>query len=282
MSDYLSSLLKKARGLQREVRPRLPGLFEPFGKGERTIDTYSVAIPEREDPALDRMASPTADPIVGLEADAQNSVVDPVPSVAERREGPNQRRSPSDFHVPKKRGLGTQEADRKGGDQKEANAEEKLSPPNISLFKRKDLVFNQHSVHQDGGTAPQTTSGKDVSRRDVPQRDEQLPVNTWKDGQGDPLRKRGTPPGEGRHQAPEQIPEEVAARLRERTHGLDQSIRRDRSKKVRADPPSVEVTIGRVEVRAVGLETPSHPQPVSRKPNLTLGEYLKQRESGQL
>lgn len=48
--------------------------------------------------------------------------------------------------------------------------------------------------------------------------------------------------------------------------------------------PAVQVTIGRVEVRAVKPTVPTPPRQTTtqRKPALSLSDYLKQREGGRL
>jgi hypothetical protein len=44
--------------------------------------------------------------------------------------------------------------------------------------------------------------------------------------------------------------------------------------------PTVHVTIGRVEVRAVAAPAPARPAERERRPVLTLAEYLEGREAG--
>jgi hypothetical protein len=46
--------------------------------------------------------------------------------------------------------------------------------------------------------------------------------------------------------------------------------------------PTIKITIGRVDVRAVmpAAATP-HPAPAQRRPALSLDDYLKRREGGQ-
>lgn len=44
-----------------------------------------------------------------------------------------------------------------------------------------------------------------------------------------------------------------------------------------ANPPPIQVTVGRVEVRAHGPQTPQAPQPKRAKPNMSLEEYMRAR-----
>jgi hypothetical protein len=51
-------------------------------------------------------------------------------------------------------------------------------------------------------------------------------------------------------------------------------------RRIPPSPPTIQVTIGRVEVRAVQPPPSVPPQPTSRAPELTLDDYLKSRSGG--
>jgi hypothetical protein len=99
--------------------------------------------------------------------------------------------------------------------------------------------------------------------------------------EADALDVPGSPPGSAASPAPDRpaadpgLPSLVAAPTRRARRAASTAS---------GDPsppqPTVHVTIGRVEVRAVAAPAPARPAERERRPALTLAEYLQRREAG--
>jgi hypothetical protein len=279
MADFLTNLFMRHQGQVEVVRPRLPGLFEPWGPGGVHTPLKGSNVPSRtqkEPPeaapwsergpkeALGAPAVDTAEPSSMTPAPQRAAVewVHPDIRRPSRREtsaserGPDPEKPAVSADAPasvRTRSISATSApgapatrERHPGLHEQVPRDEKLTPKRgeTPVVRSGDLRLEAKGEHHPAAVAPRSEALPGLERSE--------------------------------------IPTEVATRLRQAAYRDGEPPQGGRSASAGEAAPTVRVTIGRVEVRTV--EPPSRTPPRAdvqkRGPSLSLDEYLKKRNSG--
>ncbi|MGD8750919.1 MAG: hypothetical protein PVG14_05825 [Anaerolineales bacterium] len=279
MADFLTNLLMRHQGQVEVVRPRLPGLFEPWSLGETHAPLETPETPSRT-----RKEPPKA--VHRSERGSEKVSTAPVADAAEPSSvRPAPQRAAMELAHPDIQMLSRSEASfsKRGPDSE-----------NPAMVEGDTVPSRNHLISATSAPSAPVTQEKHLGLREQIPRDEKL---TPERGETPAVRSGDLRPAEkGEHHpaaaVPQrdalpdversEIPTEVAARLRQAAYREGEPPQGGRSTSEGEAAPTVRVTIGRVEVRA--LEPPSTTPPRAaaqrRGPNLSLDEYLSKRDGG--
>ena len=249
MSNYLNNIVARSMNVAEVVQPRLPQLFEP-------ANSY---VAERPDTALQvevQSSSPTT-PNEISETPARHPAHAEAPPPASYLERPRHLSQPNPFHSEARRHVSTSTPPPIPAIDAEAE-----SLPRLTVNDEGAVTFDRRSATQPAPLATQS------SRIIQPRAPDSAPSSTVR-----PSSTRVSAPARNaRPRTTAMLPPPASHPLLSSTAPASQ---------VEQQPPTVKITIGRIDVRAV--MPPAQPAATSRgaaKPALSLEGYLKQREEG--
>jgi len=273
MSDYLDSLVAKNLGLEKSVLPRPFSLFEPlpFVAAPPASDRYGLeedGAPSRGPANAERMTRGNTGPAAKAESSETQARLAPRADSSEKSAGYREPESNTVLipHETEKPAVVRDEAG------KPAECVEQTAPA------------PQQAV---GSHMAMSKSAQGISRNAVTPAGRQLagsreagPLISFQKAPKDPETVPGTPPPQtllippieprpaGDHRRGSPLPERA-----------DRIVPPPEAEREAA--PTIKITIGRVDVRAVMAERPApRPAPERRNSALSLEEYLKQRSGG--
>ncbi len=316
MNDFLSSLVSKSLGVAPIIGPRPVSRFEPWQPGgmlatAQTIDRAEAerSLPQVESDTLTRLERPRhesygpgdeAPRTPALPVESPPAVWMPAPVVLR----PDEHAAPYELDVaaPIDQSL-TSSADTAGTPSSVVSVVERIErvivdrtqsdhdriEPDYSAHARENRPLGVELIaHDDAARAPSNKVPivERIGRAIVehlplqrvisePERSDQaqitLPVI---------IQSMGTAPVPGAPDAQRATPARITPNVEriERIRENSAQNQVDRSHVAQATPPTIHVTIGRIEVRATTSAAPAR-QPQSR-PRLSLDEYLRQRNGG--
>lgn len=249
MSNYLNNIVARSMNVAEVVQPRLPQLFEP-------ANSY---VAERPDSALQvevQPSWPTA-PNEIAETPAKHSVHAEAPPPAPRFEPPRPLSQPNPFHSEESRQISTPTPP-----PIPAMDAEPESLPHLNVNDEGVVTFDRRSATQ---PVPPATQSRRITQQPVPGSAPSATVRLSSTRVSVSAR-------DARPRTTAMLQPPASQPLLSSTAPVNQ---------VEQQPPTVKITIGRIDVRAV--MPPAQPAATSRgraKPALSLEGYLKQREEG--
>ena len=293
MSDYLSRLVERSLNRTEVIKPRLASLFEPSVQGEpvfgddsgsERLDASSTSDETVHDnlqyvwrsdqtsqlksaalqPAGSWQQQTTSQSRSGMTPQAASSPLSSVsPEVAARSSGEKTPQQKSIQDLPAL-SSGDETHLASPGDAAERNRSPTHEP-----------VIQPSTIESSPPTSPEVTAQPPAGRMAQQESDHEML----------------TPPSTGDGET-YQSPRVTAERSREVTHKpaiqpipIEQIVPPDKTQpraSEPAEPAVIRVTIGRIEVRATTPPLPPAPRKRPQGPTLTLDDYLKQRNGGQL
>ena len=265
MTDFLTRLAERSLMRSAVARPATAPMFAPSRtaaestatREEREQDSMNSLLEIREASARDLYARPgllSASPLDSLSDSPPRSALD---SLSDSMPDSMPRSGP------KARGTGSRSSSLEEATE-QSNG--KSLPLESSSFGRRASSFDD-SKRESGSTlhAGELTGESRSAARDLALRASPLP-----DERGEASSRKPASPGAVR-------PREILM--------SEKSARTSEPEAARESPPSapiIKVSIGRIEVRALGPQTPPAPRAKPNRPGpaLTLNEYLKQRDEG--
>ena len=251
MSNYLNNIVARSMNVAEVVQPRLPQLFEPANS----------FVAERPDTALQvevQSSWPTTANEIS-ETPARHSAHAEAPPPASYLEPPRHLSQPNPFHSEEPRQVSTSTPPPIPIPAIDAETE---SLPRLNVNDEGAVTFDRRSATQ---PAPLATQSRRIIQQPTP---DSAPSATVR-----PSSTRVSAPArDARSRTTAMLPPPASHSLLSPTAPVSQ---------VEQQPPTVKITIGRIDVRAV--MPPAQPAATSRgraKPALSLEGYLKQREEG--
>lgn len=241
MSDFITRMAQRQLGEISTVEPRLPELFAPVTAPEPVPLISETATIMADEPRITTMP--------GLAAGTNRARVAEPPISVRREEDPEPVASVARASKPKSTPAPTPPGE------VERRSEETAPPPRSNLDAR------------EGRTPPLVTGPREIKRADSLSAQPQ--GRTPKE-----VLTRAAPPQlvEIRSPKPTSAPPRLEGKMSNR---IEVSAREDTASD--AEPP-VQVTIGRIEVTAVMQAAPAKRAPASRKPAMSLDDYLARRQ----
>ena len=291
MADFIIRLAERALGVAPVVQPVMPSMFAPelispsTGLEQDSEATTSPGDLDRWRAPSARETPPTRDAPTGRPASAamaqkedQSGVTLSTPTLAPSRDTPESR--PGSSHLSEsgssERGAMSRKEDQRGSSRTTARSPRtpKTRPETLHRVEPgptwRDLPLGPPSAEDESGEA--------VFR----------PLRTLLDrGQGETLPPVPSPGTQASLDASEDAPRLIAPRIvRPQLDGyLEQGPQEPRVAAPEASEPAIQVTIGRVDVRAITPPPPMPPvlrtAPARPGPKLSLDDYLKQHNGGQ-
>jgi hypothetical protein len=276
MSDYLASLAARSLNTAPVITPRLASLFEPAHAtaGLAADTTLEAADYQSDVPAPTARQTDPPDQAVPGQSYVGELLV---PHVDLREPAAQQRKKPDvDDDEPETKDPVDSPLDRA------ANAISAVSSSvaaplnqiqNRPASPRLSLDPERLRMLEPARFSPEAVAGEASRRKDEPARESaQRRIVT------EQLASHERPRSVEHPQPP--APSAVAV-ARAATLPVKPAIRTISSERAISEPaPTIRVTIGRVEVKAIMPETPAARQAPARPGSLSLADYLKQREGG--
>jgi hypothetical protein len=282
MTDYLDRIVSRARGDGPRVLPRLPSLFEP-GPEAAPVDWPVFSRHDSVDvrPRAAAVMSPGDPPPPGASLQPGESPRPPESSISAvwtpsfEQDRP---RGLTDQHgarvVAVHAGATSPQAARQSAYQRAPGEEEPVPPEGLVQHERltprrpttaiEPVVEAQKSVLVvRGGLSPSSSPahGSDVARESTPQGESaESPARAAE------VRHRFLAPA-------------AAAPMRPTATSSSESIIAAPAR-ISAGPPTIKITIGRIDVRAVTAPSVAPRSSSGHRPGLSLDDYLKQRSGG--
>ena len=286
MSDFARQLLERSRGTGPEpLRPRLPQVFEPVAAPDAPLDLEQVEERDAEAPRQPAPAPPPAYPVGQPPLPTLPSIAPARPS---GRDASPPRPAPSSEPMPAGRSV-----DRDDGPQRDVRATDGDASANQSR-PIEPRPSAEPPVRAGRPSRPPEKAEPEPDRQDADARDAErarAPDAPPKEPAESPTRTaRRAIPQPPQLEPPPPVLAPAAEQPREAPMELPRRGRREPvvaqlaptqlSQRADSSPGPVQVTIGRVEVRAVFAPPAAEPAPAPPAAMVSLDDYLEQRDTG--
>lgn len=293
MSDYLNNLLARTRNLSPVVQPRLASLFEPATAANSNFNRPLFAAATMDEAHAESEASPQLSPTLPTQTaqpspqHLQTTVVLPTAPLQQKRSEGGERyesREDSSRHslrplstvTPPAPPLSTAQSTRSLAPDVQRETIEILRP----LRSSTQLPPRRDEIEERAGTPRTSEANRDETWEGIETKVRQLVSEGLTS-----FRRTQTRAADG---AEAETPQQAQAAASSVVAQKTQDRRAERSSQVfpveMAEPsPTINVSIGRVDVRAIISQQPAAPEhrpPAQKSGTLSLDEYLKQRSGG--
>jgi hypothetical protein len=304
MSDFLTNLVGRSLGTLAVVKPRVPSIYEPYRRGSGILGVQQTSIATEASLGSAIEPAPGDDPSATSISHRNNNLALQADGSAE----PARRSPPPRATIPVADAHSEDLAGKNVRGRREATAEPTRMPiptathssttlppaPDLPVEARPDFTPTEGELRgtiegvRSVADSPHARSIRPVYPPHLPNTTttrgnllEASPRTTGNSDQANPASPRTyVPPSapslvaQNASAIPSVIRPPLASRSAERSHPTSLPV---------SGPPqsSIQVSIGRVEVRAVFPEPAARPSPVPRsRPTVSLDEYLKQGSRG--
>lgn len=280
MSAYLARLVRSGGGGAADVRPRLPSIFEPIGRGA-VLTPIDHRLDDEIGPDVER---PSAHPGVARSTDQQHRAPAASPAGSERRRArPEPGRPPNEvvgIAEPRVRGVP------EPGDRVEPpRGIERLAPAEAARSAADPEGSQAGAIEETrqvvAPSPPTSATMPQEPPLPVPAPDARPPRDPVPVADVDrpPALPRSRPPTASQIAA-DRRPEPAVSIQPASIPPISPVVGSRRLRMAgSADPPIVRITIGRIDVRAVPPDAPTEVKkpPARHRPAMSLEDYLKRR-----